>query len=207
MDRELTLGLLISGGGTTFLNLHRAIQEEGLPARIGCVISSNAKAPGLEHARRLGYPHAVVSRKKFDSDRAFSQAITEKLEAHGTELAVLAGFLRRYLPAERYKERCINIHPALLPAFGGKGFFGMHVHEAVWKRSCKLSGCTVHLVNEEYDAGTIILQKWVVLDHNDTPEDIRRKVFVLECEALPLAIRLFAEGRIEFRDGRSIIKN
>jgi len=205
MSGRLKLGALISGGGTTFLNLHRKIEAGALDAEIACVISSRAKAPGLDKARELGYPARFLGRKRFDSDAAYSAAITDVLESHGVELIVLAGFLRKYLPGPRYRQRCINIHPSLLPSFGGQGYYGMRVHEAVWRRSCKISGCTVHLVTENYDEGPIIVQKAVPIDSRDSPEDIRRKVFALECEALPEAIQAFAENRVAFEQGRALL--
>ncbi len=202
----LKLGVLISGGGTTMLNLHEHIARGALAAEIVCVISSRSKAAGLERARELGYPAQFIGRRRFDSDEAFSHAIDAVLARHGVELVVLAGFLRKYLPGEAYAQATLNIHPALIPSFCGQGYYGMKVHEAVWRHGCRVSGCTVHLVDEEYDAGPIIIQKAVALDSRDSPEDIRRKVFALECEAYPEAIRLFIEKRIRFENGRAIIE-
>lgn len=203
--KPVTLGILLSGSGTTFLNLHQAIESGQLKARIGLVITNRRRALGLERARELGYPTKLIRRSSFSDDGDFSQAIDEELMAHEVELVVLAGFLKRYIPPIRYSERCINIHPSLIPAFCGQGFYGMRVHEAVWKASSKISGCTVHLVNEHYDEGPIIVQKAVAIHDRDTPEDIRRKVFELECKALPEAINLFADQRIQFEHNRSII--
>ena len=205
MNATLRLGVLISGGGTTFLNLHEHIQSGRLNAEIACVVSSRRKVAGVTRARDLGYPTFAVARSKYEDDAGFSSAITKILSDHGAELAVLAGFLKIYLPSGPFAQRCINIHPALIPAFCGKGFYGNRVHQAVWERSCKVSGCTVHLVNEHYDEGPIIVQKSCAIHDQDSPEDIRRKVFELECEALPEAITLFAEDRIRFEAGRSII--
>ncbi len=205
MSGALRLGVLISGGGTTFLNLHEKIASGALAAEIACVISSRSKAAGLARARELGYAAYFIGRRRFADDEAYSAAIDARLDAHAVDLVVLAGFLRRYLPPPQRREHCVNIHPSLLPAFGGEGFYGMRVHEAAWGRSCKVSGCTVHLVTERYDEGPIIVQKTVALDSADTPEDIRRKVFALECQALPEAIGLFAEGRIRFENGRALV--
>ena len=202
---SLRLGILISGGGTTFLNLHERIQSGELEATIACVISSKSKAKGLERAREYNYPAYFVGRRKFEDDAAYSNAMTELMIQHKVDVVILAGFLKKYLPGEPYLERTLNIHPSLIPAFCGHGFYGMKVHEAVWRRSCKISGCTVHLVNEHYDEGPIIVQKTVTLTDCDTPEDIRRKVFEQECEAYPEAIKLFIENRIRFENGRSII--
>ena len=199
------LGVLISGGGTTFLNLHERIRTGDLAAEIACVVSSKSGAAGLTRARDLGYAHTAITRKAYPDDRLYSQAVTDYLISHRVDLVVLAGFLRKYLPGEPFRERCVNIHPSLIPAFCGKGFYGMKVHEAVWRRSCKVTGCTVHLVNDVYDDGPIILQRTVAVNHEDTPETIQKKVFEKECEAYPEAIRLFIEHRIRFENGRSLI--
>jgi len=199
------LGILISGGGTTFINLHDQIQGGYLNAEIACVVSSKSKAAGLQRAEEFGYPAHFIGRKKHDSDQSFSNAISALMLEHRVDLIVLAGFLKKYLPGPPFQERCLNIHPALIPAFCGKGFYGMNVHRAVWAKSCKISGCTVHLVNAHYDDGPIVVQKTVNLHDTDSPEDIRRKVFEKECEAYPEAIRYFIEDRIRFQDGRSII--
>lgn len=201
--RPLKIAVLISGGGTTLDNLHAKIQAGDLAAEVVQVISSKTKAAGVAKARDYGYAVSVVSRRKYASDRDFSEAIGDLVRQAGAELIVLGGFLKMFLPPADYAERTINIHPSLIPAFCGAGFYGMRVHEAVWRKGCRVSGCTVHLVNEVYDEGPIIVQRAVELDHSDDAEAIRRKVFALECEALPEAIRYFAEGRITFRDGRA----
>ncbi|MDJ0841132.1 MAG: phosphoribosylglycinamide formyltransferase [Acidobacteriota bacterium] len=202
---KMKLGILISGGGTTMINLHEQIQAGRLDAEIACVVSSRSKVAGVERARGLGYPTYFVGRKKYGSDEDYSRAVDEKLKAHGVQLVVLAGFLRKYLPGYPFQERTINIHPALIPAFCGHGYYGMKVHQAVWEKGCRVSGCTVHLVNDEYDAGPIILQKAVAVADKDTPEDIRRKVFEAECEAYPEAIRYFIQNRIRFEGNRAVI--
>lgn len=206
MPQPMKLGILISGGGTTFLNLHHTIHAGKLNASIACVISSSRKASGVEKARELGYPSLILSRKKFSDDQSYSEAISARLGEHDVELVVLAGFLKKFIPQPPYENRCINIHPSLIPAFCGHGFYGMRVHQAVWKRSCKISGCTVHLVNANYDEGPIILQKAVSISDHDSPETIQKKVFELECQALPEAINYFVHDRITFENGRSIIR-
>lgn len=202
----MKLGILISGGGTTFLNLERRIREGKLAASIACVISSSGKAQGLTRAQELSYPTAAVVRSRYGDEAAFSAAIDAELRNHGAELVILAGFLKRYLPAPQFQGRTLNIHPSLIPAFCGHGYYGMKVHEGVWARGCKVSGCTIHLVDAEYDAGPIVLQRTVALVGEDTPEDIRRKVFEAECEAYPEAIQLFVEDRISIVDGRVLIR-
>lgn len=206
MTRTLRIGVLISGGGTSLLNLQKEIEAGRLDARVVKVIASRRKAAGVERAREAGLPVEVISRKPYADDEAYSAAIRERLAAADVELAVLAGFLRKFLPGKDFAGRCINIHPSLIPAFCGKGFYGARVHQAVWEKSCKVSGCTVHLVDDHYDEGPILLQKAVAIDDRDRPEDIQRKVFAKECEALPEAVQLFAEGRVRVVEGRTVIR-
>lgn len=202
----MNLGILISGGGTTFLNLHDLIEKGQLGARITRVISSASKAKGLSRAHELGYPALFMGRRKFADDTAYSQAIMDDFREHDVELIICAGFLKKFDPSGEYINRTLNIHPSLIPAFCGHGYYGMKVHEAVWQRGCRVSGCTVHLVNNEYDAGPIIVQEIVALEDTDTPEDIRRKVFEKECIAYPKAIRYFLEGRVKVDGSRAFIK-
>jgi phosphoribosylglycinamide formyltransferase-1 len=198
------LGILISGGGTTMLNLHRYISEGRLDAEIAVVISSKSKAKGVQRARDLGYPVEVVVRRKFDSDEAFSTAINQHLVAAKIDLVCLAGFLKLYLPGPSYRGRTLNIHPSLIPAFCGHGYYGMKVHEAVWQRGCRVSGCTVHLVNDQYDEGPILVQKVVEINPEDTPEDIQKKVAEKENEAYPEAIRMMIEDRVRIENSRMV---
>lgn len=201
----MKLGILISGGGTTFLNLHKHIQEGSLNAEIACVISSSKKAKGLERAQEYGYATASFARRRFEDDKAYSEAIIAELKSHGAELVILAGFLKMFHPGEAYADRCLNIHPSLIPAFCGQGYYGMKVHEGVHARGCKISGCTIHLVNDQYDAGPIVLQRVVHLADGDTAEDIRAKVFEAECEAYPEAIKLFVDGHVLVKNDRTFI--
>jgi len=201
----MKLGILISGGGTTFLNLHERIAAGSLRAQIVRVLSSSRKARGLDLARERGYAADALVRRQFADDDAYSAAIVADMQAHGADLIICAGFLKKFNPAPPYLERTLNIHPSLIPAFCGHGYYGMKVHEAVYARGCRVSGCTVHLVNEIYDAGPILIQDTVQLADGDTPEDIRRKVFELECEALPRAVNLFADGRVRVENGRAVI--
>jgi len=185
----MRLGILISGGGRTLLNLNKYIREGLLDAEICVAISSSSKCLGLERAKNLGIPVHVVRKKKSMTDETFSQQIDGILQTYQAELVVLAGFLKKYLPSGRYLNSCINIHPSLIPAFCGPGFYGSKVHQAVYDRGCTVSGCTVHFINGEYDAGPIILQKPVSILPEDTPDIIAGKVFEKECEALPEALQ------------------
>ncbi len=195
MDLPVKLGVLLSGGGRTLQNLIDRIGNGQLPARIEVVVSSSHKASGLERARRHGIPAVVVDRKSFGDPQAFSDAITHRLEEHPIDLVIMAGFLHLYLFPEKWKGRVLNIHPALLPDFGGKGFYGHHVHEAVLRSGVKESGCTVHFADNQYDRGPIILQRRVPVLPGDTPDTLAERVFAEECIAYPEAIIRVATGK------------
>lgn len=175
------LAVLLSGSGRTLDNFHSWIVSGRLAATIQVVIANRAQALGLEKARRYGYPahHAVGD-----------AAINAILEDYPVDLICLAGYLKLYTPPPALRRAVLNIHPALIPAFCGPGFYGHHVHEAVKARGCTVSGCTVHFANEEYDAGPIVLQHCVNLEAADSPEDIAARVFAVECRAYPEAINL-----------------
>ena len=199
--KTLRLGVLLSGGGTTLQNILDRIDAGDLPARVEVVIASNSQAYGLERARTRGIDTHVVRRRDFADSTAFSKAIDQALEPYRPDLVLLAGFMMLYRVPEKYLGKVMNIHPALIPAFCGKGFYGHHVHEAVLEYGAKVSGCTVHFVNNQYDNGPIIVQKTVPVREDDTPDTLAARVFEKECEAYPEAIRLFAEGRLRI-EGR-----
>jgi formyltetrahydrofolate-dependent phosphoribosylglycinamide formyltransferase len=190
---------MISGGGRSLQNLIDLIDAGKLNARIAVVISSLSKVAGVERARAAGLAVEIIRRKDFADPDAFSDAIVNALESHGVELAVQAGWTCLWRMPERWYGRVMNIHPALLPKYGGKGYFGHHVHEAVLKAGEKESGCTVHFANNEYDAGPIILQRVIDVRPDDTPDTLAARVFEQECIAYPIAIRLFAEGRLRIQ--------
>ena len=175
------MAVLLSGSGRTLDNFHQRIEQGSLEAEILVVISNAADALGLEKARRYGYPafHAVGS--------AATNAI---LADYDVNLIVLAGYLKLYQPPEALKQRVLNIHPALIPAFCGPGFYGHHVHEAVLAKGCTVSGCTVHFANEVYDDGPIVLQHCVNIADCGTADEIADRVFAAECAAYPEAINL-----------------
>ena len=183
------MAVLLSGSGRTLDNFHERIQAGTLQARIEVVIANVADALGLKKAERYGYPalHAVGRR-----------ATNEIIARYEVDLIVLAGYLKLYSPPEPLKRNVLNIHPSLIPAFCGAGFYGHHVHEAVKARGCKVSGCTAHFANEVYDEGPIVVQKCVALDDEDTPDDIAAKVFAAECEAYPEAINLVDRKGINY---------
>ena len=169
-DKPLPLAVLISGGGTTLLNLIRKIRAGELAAEIRLVISSNPNAGGLQYAEEAKIPWQIVSRRDFASTETFSEAIFRPCQQSAVELIVMGGFLKHVLLPSEWLGRVVNIHPALIPAFCGKGFYGSRVHQAVLDYGCKVSGCTVHFVDNEYDHGPIILQRVVPVCDDDTPE-------------------------------------
>jgi len=199
----LRLVVLISGTGTTLQNLIEHISARKLPAEIRLVISSKGDAPGLDKARRAGLPAEIIERRRSASLEQFSQAIFDRCRQAQADLVCMAGFLHLLQIPEDFQNRVMNIHPALLPAFGGKGYYGLRVHEAVLAYGCKVSGCTVHFADNEYDHGPIILQRVVPVLDDDTPQSLAARVFAEECEAYPEAIRLFAEGRLRV-EGRRV---
>ncbi len=196
------LAVLISGGGTTLLNLLAHIRDGRLDAEVTCVISSSANVSGVQRARDAGIEPEIVAWRGSEAT-AFSDRITRIVEDSGADLACLGGFLRLWTVPPTYEGRVMNIHPALLPSFGGRGMYGMHVHRAVVASGVKVSGCTVHFASNEYDTGPIIVQRTVPVHTDDTPEDVQRRVFVEECEAYPEAVRLYGAGRLRI-DGRRV---
>ena len=203
MDGPINLAVLISGGGTPLQNLVDKIAAGDLKARVQVCISSTSKAFGLERARKHNIPTAVVRRKDYAGEDAFSAAINAELGRYPVDLVVLGGFLKFWTIPPRYEGRVMNIHPALIPAFCGKDFYGHHVHEAVLESGVKVSGCTVHFADNAYDHGPIIIQRTVPVLDNDTPETLAKRVFEQECIAYPEAVRLFGEGRLRI-EGRSV---
>ena len=167
------------------------------------VISSSSKAFGLERARRHNIPTAVLRRRDFAHDDAFSAAVTAELDRYPVDLVILGGFLKFWKIPRKYEGRVMNIHPALIPMFCGKNFYGHSVHEAVLASGVKVSGCTVHFADNVYDHGPIIIQRTVPVLDDDTPETLAKRVFEQECIAYPEAIRLFAAGRLKI-EGRRV---
>ncbi|MDY6913587.1 MAG: phosphoribosylglycinamide formyltransferase [Planctomycetota bacterium] len=204
-EKKLRLGVLISGGGRTLLNLHELIQRGELPCEVAVVVASR-DCKGIERARSAGLevfsvPYKSFRRKDGPADIAgYSAAIAERLDAAETGLVLQAGFLSLWRVPPQYEGKVMNIHPALLPSFGGSGMYGHHVHEAVLAAGCKVSGCTVHFVTNEYDRGPIIVQRAVPVEEGDDADTLAARVFKQECIAYPEAIRLFAAGRLHIGD-------
>ncbi len=202
----LKLAVLVSGGGTNLQAIIDAIDSGSITnAEISVVISNNPNAYALERAKKHGITALCISPKQFESREAFNQAFLEQLNACQVDLVVLAGFLV-VLPEQmikEYRNRIINIHPSLIPSFCGKGFYGLKVHEAALARGVKLTGATVHFVDEGTDTGPIILQKAVEVAPDDTPETLQRRVMEqAEWVIMPKAIDLIANGKVSVTDGR-----
>jgi len=193
-SRHLRLGVLISGGGTTLENLIERMDAGQLRrVEIALVISSRSAVRGVDIARVANLPLRIIRRKDHPAEAQFSEAITAALDAAGVDLVVLAGFLCFWdLPA-RYRGRVLNIHPALLPRFGGRGFYGRHVHEAVLAAGEAESGCTVHLVDDQYDHGPIVAQSRVAVEPGDTADTLAQRVGVAERELYPEVIQHVAD--------------
>jgi phosphoribosylglycinamide formyltransferase 1 len=188
--------VLISGGGTTLKNLLDKIANGQLPAEILLVVSSNPQARGLRIAEAAGITSKVVDRKTFSTPQAYSEAVFGACRAIGAQYVVMGGFLTHVLIPADFENRVLNIHPALIPAFCGKGFCGRRVHEAVLAYGTKVSGCTVHFVDNQYDHGPIILQRVVPVLDDDTPDTLAARVFEAECEAYPETLRKLAGGKV-----------
>jgi formyltetrahydrofolate-dependent phosphoribosylglycinamide formyltransferase len=199
----IRLAVLLSGGGTTLQNLLDRIRAGTLAAEVVCVIGSNPEAYGLTRAREAGIATSVVERKAFASRAEFSERVFALCRDAGAELVCLAGFLQLLTIPNDFMGRVLNIHPALIPVFCGKGMYGLRVHQSALEAGVKLSGCTVHFADNEYDHGPIILQRVVPVLDDDTAETLAARVFAAECEAYPEAILLFAAGRLRI-EGRRV---
>jgi len=199
---HLRLAVLLSGSGRTLENFFGHIDAGKLDAEVVAVVSSRSDAFGLERARRRGVPALVVPPRRYKGVAQFSQAIFEGLGRHDYDLLLLAGFMCLLQFPPELAGRAMNIHPALIPAFCGKGLYGHYVHEAVLKAGVKVSGCTVHFADNIYDHGPIIVQKAVPVLGDDTPETLADRVFAKECEAYPEAVRLFGDGRLRIEGPR-----
>lgn len=200
----IRIGALVSGGGTNLQAIMDAIDREHIDAQVVCVVSSKEGAYALERAAGRGIETAVMHKKDYASPEDYDNALADYFEARNVDLVVYAGFMIILGEAfvNRFKNKMINIHPALIPSFCGKGFYGLHVHEAALKAGVKVTGATVHFVTAECDAGPIILQKAVEVMDDDTPETLQKRVMEqAEWVIYPEAIRLFAENKLEIVDG------
>ena len=201
------IAVLVSGGGTNLQALIGARDRGELGGgELAAVISSKADAYALERAKNAGIPGYVVARKDYDSNRAMTQALVAKLKELGIDLVVLAGFMHILTEemVQAYPNAILNVHPALIPSFCGAGYYGLHVHEKALAYGVKVTGATVHFVNEEPDGGPIVLQKAVDILPGDTPEVLQRRVMEeAEWQILPQAVALFCQGRLTV-EGRTV---
>ena len=206
----LNVTFLVYGGGTNLQALLDAqARGEIKDGRIHCVISSKPDAYALQRAHHAGIDTEVIIRKEYATAEEYDKALVCLLKKHDTDLIVLAGFMTiigKYV-VESYPNRIINVHPALIPSFCGKGYYGLHVHRAALDAGVKVTGATVHLVNEVCDGGPILLQKAVEVKADDTPETLQRRVMEeAEWNLLPKAVSLFCQGKIQVQNGKAIIK-
>ncbi len=206
---EKNIVVLVSGGGTNLQALIDAEKNgEIIGGKITCVISSNPNAYALERAKNNGIATRVVPRKEYADSKSYSMAILDVLDEEKADLIVLAGFMTILdeCITSKYAYKIINVHPALIPSFCGEGFYGLKVHEKALEYGVKVSGATIHFVNEKADAGAIILQGVVDVKKDDTPEVLQRRIMEnVEWKLLPKAVSLFCQDRIEIIDGKAYV--
>jgi phosphoribosylglycinamide formyltransferase-1 len=202
----VNIGVLISGGGTNLQNIIDNIDNGNINGKISVVISNKKDAYGLKRARKAGIEALYINRKEFSTEEDFNEAIIYELKKRNVELVVLAGYLKvlSHEFIEQYKNKIINIHPSLIPSFCGKGYYGEKVHQKVLEYGVKITGATAHFVDEGTDTGPIIIQKAVQVKDDDTVEILKNRVLKVEHEILPLAVKLYCDGKIKVA-GRKVI--
>ena len=203
----LRVAVLLSGEGTSLENLFEQIESGALEARIVAVISSKQSAGGLDRARRRGVPALAVPRNQYPNPGKFNDAIHAELDRHEVDLVACLGFLSPFETRGKFDGRAINVHPALIPAFCGKGYYGRRVHEAVLASGATTTGATVHFVDDEYDSGPIILQEEVPVHPDDTPATLADRVQAAERRLVPKAIQLFANHQLVIKGQKVQILN
>lgn len=194
--KPLRVAVLISGSGSTLANLLACQQRGDLPIEFALVVSSSSKAGGLRHAEQAAIPAEIVARKNFADPQSHSQAIFGLCREHGVQLVVMGGYVELLAIPDDFANRVINVHPSLIPAFSGHGFYGLRVHTAAIEYGVKLSGCTVHFVDNHYDQGPIIAQRSCPVSSGDTAEELQRRVGELERQLYPEVIAAIAAGRV-----------
>lgn len=202
----LRIGILLSGKGrgSNMQAIIDATRDGRIPGEVALVVSTSPGTPALDRAEAAGVPTRLVAADNHATQEALDSALADTFEAAGVELVALAGYMRLLGPAflSRYAGRVMNVHPSLLPAFGGQGFYGKRVHQAVVASGVKFTGVTVFFVDDNYDQGPIILQRTVAVEEGDTPEDVAARVLTVEHQAYPEAIRLFAQRRLRIEGHR-----
>jgi len=202
---QTSFAVFASGRGSNFLSIYDSIQAGNINGNIACIISDQSSAPVLEKAEELSIPAFYKSPKQFDSEEHYVQDIAALLHKHPVDYILLAGYLKK-IPnglIHLYPNKIVNIHPALLPSFGGKGYYGIRVHEAVVSKGVKYSGVTLHFIDEKYDHGPIIYQYPVRVLDNDSPKDLAERVLQYEHKAYPKVVRWLCQGWIEVEDNRT----
>jgi phosphoribosylglycinamide formyltransferase-1 len=211
VSEVLNIAVFASGRGTNLEAILRAIETGKLHnLSIAVVISNNSDAPVLTIAREHNVPAYHLSQKQFPSEEKFDETILDVFDRHGVNFIILAGYMKKLSTnlVRKFRNRILNIHPALLPKFGGKGMYGMHVHEAVINSGDKISGVTVHLVDEEYDHGPIVRQRTIAVDEAETPETLATKIHRIEHQLYPEVLQLFADDRVRVNERRvTILEN
>lgn len=205
----MNIAVFASGRGSNLLAIIDAIKKGKLKARVALVVSNNSDSGALRIAKENGIEATHISRKKFSSDEEYVNSLMQELRKRNIDFIVLAGYMKK-IPAEivrEYRNKILNIHPALLPAFGGQGMYGMNVHRAVIDYGVKITGVTIHIVDEEYDHGPIVFQKAIEVKDDDTPETLAERVLKVEHEVYPQIINLFAEGKVTVIGRKVIIKD
>lgn len=202
---RLRIAVLLSGNGTSLENLLEHIDSGAVDAEVVAVISSKPEAYGLERARQRGIPALSVPRKDYPDLERFNDALHKALDDYKVDLIALLGFLSLFQLRGRYLNRVLNVHPALIPAFSGQGFYGKRVYEAVLATGVKVTGATVHFTDDQYDNGPILLQEAIAVKPDDTPETLAQRVTAVERRLVPRAIQLIAQGRVQIREGRTQI--
>lgn len=201
--KKLRIAVLISGTGRSLRNMIERIAGGTLSAEIAIVISSSDQAKGLQYAEMNGIPIATIDRLDYRTQEDFSEAVFGACRSARVDYVVMAGYVKWLGIPGDFRNRVVNIHPSLVPSFSGKGFYGQRVHTAALEHGVKVSGCTVHFVDNDYDNGPVILQKVVEVLEDDTPDSLNDRVFDAECEAYPEALQLIAAGRVSV-SGRKV---
>lgn len=198
-----------SGRGSNFKRICEEVTSGYIPAWINLLVASREQIGAIDIAAEYGIPHEVFSSKRFRDPDEADQAMLRLLKTYQTDIIALAGWLNLIgsTVISAYRNKMVNIHPALLPFFGGKGMYGHHVHQAVWESGMQVSGATVHFVNEQYDEGKIIVQRAIALDTSDTPDSIAEKVLRIEHQIYPLALKLLAEDRVKIINNRVVLQH
>ena len=204
---KFSLGVFASGRGSNFQAILNAIHEGRLDAEVKLLLSNNPDAGAITTAKGNNIPAAVISSGDFSSRSLFVDRMLSALNQQNIQLVVLAGYMKKMPPEviSAYRNRIVNIHPALLPSFGGKGMYGHYVHEAVIEQGCKVTGVTVHVVDEVYDHGPIVAQRCVPVEEGDTAEILAARVLKVEHQIYPEVLQLFAMGMVEIEERRAII--